>query len=522
MTDKAPFSVRVHSTARLTPPAYPSSHASARRPPADVSTSSTDHNMFSRRPSQVPLLRRIPSTPPSILSPLQSPVVSVSEALGLDGYKTKINLLLVFSVLGLVSHVLNWNPVITFSSSFIGMIPLGTLLGKATEDVAEHTNETIGALVNVTFGNAVELILSIAAMRADRISLIENTIIGSILSNLLFVLGSSFFVGGVFFKEQEVCEAVSENNANMLLFAVFGFSVPALFAISVPETARKESSLQTLSLLTAIFLLSIYLMFMIFQLHTHADLYQPVTPGPMPTPSSTVPQTSRAGSSPRANSQLPLDDSEPDPNYALHSSMMVNRNSSSRSSQGGGNNFNSPRTGAAVPPPLPQTTYEPVTPTSSSQPPASLNVALCVLLGTVIFVTALSQVLVSRLDEFSMSIGLGKKFIAIVLLPVVANAVEHMSAIMVAGNNKIDMSIGIACGSSLQMALFVAPILVVLSWVFGYTRICLNFEVFETVCLGFTVLLVNATLRDSRTNWFEGALLLMCYIVVVAAFSFLK
>lgn len=447
----------------------------------------------------------------------------MSEALGLDGYKTKIHLLLVFSVLGLVSNLLNWSPVLTFSSSFIGMIPLGTLLGKATEDVAEHTNETIGALVNVTFGNAVELILSIAAMRADRISLIEDTIVGSILSNLLFVLGSSFFVGGVFFKEQEVCEAVSENNANMLLFAVFGFSVPAIFAISVPEKERTDSSLQSLSLLTALILLSIYLMFMIFQLHTHADLYQPVTPALLPTPSSTMPQTSRAGSTSRANSQLlPLDDSEPDANYAINSNMMVNRNSSNRSNQGGGNNFDSPRTGAAVPPPLMPTTYEPVTLTSNRQPPASLNVALCVLLGTVVFVTVLSQGLVSTLDEFSNSIGLGQKFIAIVLLPVVANAVEHMSAIMVAGHNKIDMSIGIACGSSLQMALFVAPLLVILSWVFGYTRVCLNFEVFETVCLVFTVLLVNATLRDSRTNWLEGALLLMCYFVVVSAISFLK
>lgn len=522
MSDKAPFSVKVHSTARLTPPAYPSPQGSARCPPAAVSTASTDHNMFSRRPSQVPLLRRVPSTPPSILSPLQSPVVPMSEALGLDGYKTNINFLLVFSVLGLVSQVLKWNPVLTFSSSFIGMIPLGTLLGKATEDVAEHTTDTIGALVNVTFGNAVELILSIAAMRADRISLIEDTIVGSILSNLLFVLGSSFFVGGVFFKEQEVCEAVSENNANMLLFAVFGFSVPALFAISVPETARKESSLETLSLLTALTLLSIYLMFMIFQLHTHADLYQPVTPAPMPTPSSTMPQTSRAGSWSRAHSQRPLDDSEPDGSYAFHPSTMMNRNSSNRSNQGGGNSSNSPRTDVVGPPPLMATTFEADTPTSTNQPPASLNVALCVLFLTIILVTALSNGLVATLDEFSTRIGLGQKLIAIVLLPVVANAVEHMSAIMVAGHNKIDMCIGIACGSSLQMALFVAPILVVLSWVFGYTRICLNFEVFETVCLVFTVLLVNATLRDSRTNWLEGALLLMCYFVLVAAISFLK
>lgn len=522
MSDKAPFSVRVHSTARLTPPSYPSTQGHVGRPPAAVSTSSTDRNMFSRRPSQVPLLRRIPSTPASILSPLQSPILPMSEALGLDGYKTKIHLLLIFSVLGFISHLLNWSPVITFSSCFIGVIPLGTLLGKATEDIAEHTNDTIGAVLNVTSGNAVELILSIAAMRADRISLVEDTIVGSIMSNLLLVLGSSFFVGGVFFKEQEVCEALSENNANMLLFAVFGFSVPALFAISVPESARIESSLQTLSLLTALTLLSLYLMFMIFQLHTHADLYQPVTPAPMASPSSTAPQTSRTGSSSRARSQLPLDDSEPDQSYPFHSSMMVKRSSSSRSNQGGAYNSNTPHTDVTAPPPLTPATYEPVTPTPRSHPSTSLFVALCVLVVTIVFVTVLSHGLVATLEEFSKTIGLGQKLIAVVLLPVVVNAVQHLSAIMVAGHNKIDMSIGIACGSSLQMALFVAPILVVLSWVFGYSRVCLNFELFQTVCLGFTVLLVNATLRDSRTNWLEGALLLMCYFVVVAAISFLK
>lgn len=399
------------------------------------------------------------------------------------------------------------------------MLPLATILGKATEDVAEHTNDTIGALVNVTFGNAVELMIAISAMRAHRTTLIQETIVGSILSNLLLVLGSSFLVGGIAYKEQEVSEAVAENNANMLLFAVFGFSIPALFSVGVPENHRTDSALGYLSLFTSVILLSLYIMFMVFQLHTHADLYNHVS-------EDIGQQVHYPNSSTTTSEAIP---SIPHTPTASHHSSAFAASSSSNISCSNMTSMKNirPAQDTTIPTSmLQQASLTSQLPILSSPPELerlpSLPGALLVLLFTVILVTLTSEILVSTLDDFSNGIGLRRKFIAIVLLPVVANAVEHMSAIMVAGNNKIDMSIGIACGSSLQMALFVAPSLVLISWICGYPPLCLNFQLFETVCLGFTVLLVNATLRDSRTNWLEGALLLMCYFILMAAFFFIE
>lgn len=241
--------------------------------------------------------------------------------------------------------------------------------------------------------------------------------------------------------------AVSHNKATMLVFALFWFALPSIFAGSVQEEGRKDSSLQILSLLIAIVMLSMYLMFMIFQLYTHADMYQPEAAAVMSKSSSTIAQVSRVGSAYRPQSQLVLDDSETEPSFGLHSRMVVNSNASNASTHGGRNTFNSPPTGVAVSLSLMHTTDDPVTPTTSSQPPASLNVSLCVLLITLIFGTASSQVLVSTLDGFSARIGLGPNFFAVVLLPVAANTVEHMSTVMVARHNKMDMSVGIACGS---------------------------------------------------------------------------
>ena len=331
------------------------------------------------------------------------------------------------------------------------------LLGKATEDIAEHTNQTFGALVNVTFGNAVELILCISALRAGKMELIQNTIAGSVLSNLLLVLGSAFFFGGLRYREQIVLPAVSEANADLLSFAVFGFSIPALFAMALPESATKADAEERMSLVTSICLLLIYCMYLYFQLYTHAELYE------------------SGGSAQDIINEVEL--------------------------------FGIEEGDAEV--------------EEEEEPVASLPVALGILIGMVVLVAFSSEMIVASIDGFSARVGLGEKFIAVVLLPVVGNAVEHMSAIFVARHNKIDLSIGIACGSSVQIALFAAPLLVVVSWMFGDAHLTLNFQLFETICLGFSVFVVNATLRDSRSNWLEGALLVMCYFILASAFYFM-
>lgn len=218
-------------------------------------------------------------------------------------------------------------------------------------------------------------------------------------------------------------------------------------------------------------------------------------------------------------SELAGDNFEPDLNYLFHSTAGVDRNNSRGSNQGGGNTLNIPRPGVIVPPLFLAKTYKPVTMTSKSRPPASLKVAFCVFLIIIIFKVMSSTELVFNVDESSTRVGLGPNFIAIVLSPVLANTVKHMSAIMVAGRNKIDMNFGIVCGPSLKMALFVAPNLVIFSWVLGFTRIWLSFEAFGFMCLELIVLLVNAMRRDSHENWLEGTLFLICFFVTLEEFN---
>eukprot|EP00178_Gracilaria_changii_P026443 TRINITY_DN813_c1_g2_i1.p1 TRINITY_DN813_c1_g2~~TRINITY_DN813_c1_g2_i1.p1 ORF type:complete len:497 (+),score=78.83 TRINITY_DN813_c1_g2_i1:1320-2810(+) len=367
---------------------------------------------------------------------------------GLDGYSSNLNVMLVFVPLGILAGLLKFPEPYVFVFNFLGMVPLAMLLGKATEDIAEHTNETLGALVNVTFGNAVELILSISALRAGRMTLIQDTIAGSVLSNLLLVLGSAFFFGGLEYREQMVLPAVSEANADLLSFAVFGFSIPALFAFAIPDNDGKAMTEEKMSLVTSICLLCMYAMYLAFQLYTHAELYEGL------------------------EEELDEEAGEAEPR-------------------------------------------------SRDEQVASLPVATAILVGMVLLVAICSEFLVGAIDGFSKYVGLGQKFIAVILLPVVGNAVEHMSAILVARHNKIDLSIGIACGSSVQIALFAAPFLVVVSWLFGPEHLTLRFQMFETVCIGFSVFVVNATLRDSRSNWLEGAVLVMCYVILAGAFYFM-
>lgn len=404
---------------------------------------------------------------------------------GLDGYWSSLNYLLIFVPFSIIQAIFFHNATITFVTSFIGMIPLAMILGKATEDIAEHTNETLGALVNVTFGNAVELILSVSALMAGKMALIRDTIAGSILSNLLLVLGSAFFFGGLRYHEQVVLPAVSEANADLLSFSVFGLSIPALYAAS---GVYAEGSDQVVSLLTSIGLLLIYAMYIFFQLYTHAEDFNDGGEDDVIESRLERGQTiSTATTSTSADTSMT-------PGAATEEDQLIQQQSSHQSSS-------------------PDQTHD-----GSGSGPASLPVAIAILLSMVVLVSISSEFLVGSIDEFSAVVGLNERFIAVVLLPVVGNAVEHMSAILVARHNKIDLSIGIACGSSVQVALFAAPLLVVVSWFIGPAHLTLNFDMFAILCIGFSVFIVISTMRDSRTNWLEGAVLIVCYFIISSAF----
>lgn len=306
----------------------------------------------------------------------------------------------------------------------------------------------------------------------SHLSVLSLSLLLTILAFFVVVLGSAFLWGGLQHVEQTVSLAVSESNADMLAFSVFSLSIPALFSLVFPDIPGRAQVEEKLSLVTSVCLLLIYCLFMFFQLHTHEYLNE------------------EAGDIEAGGS----------PGRPLLSSERWGVNESEESvevSEDGADSEDEEED--AVP---------------------SLQFSAIILVTTVITVAGLSELLVASIGDFSAHAGLGEKFIAIVLLPVIGNAVEHMSAILVAGHNKIDLSIGIACGSSVQIALFVAPMLVLISWGLNWKELTLNFHIFDTMCIGFSVFVVNVMLRDTNSNWLKGMVLIGCYFIVSAAFFF--
>jgi len=360
----------------------------------------------------------------SLYAPVENQVTQYRHGIqdGLEGYHSWFNVLLIFVPIGILGRLFGLSDTYVFIFNFLACIPLATILGRATEDIASYTNDTIGGLINATFGNAVELILSVSALQNGYTSVIKATLVGSVLSNLLLVLGSSIFCGGVLYAEQEVLPVAVETNANVLQLAVFSFFVPTVMDYVTPDTMKhKKKTLEVMSLLLAVMMLAIYGMYLFFQLFTHIDAFNPD-------------EDEEAGPSEAS----PLTGREDEMSIATVSSEDV-------------------------------------------EPVATLPVAIAIMVVDVIFVSLCCENLVDTIEEFSQQVGLDDKFISIILLPIIGNAVEHLSAIIVAMKNKMDLSVGIAAGSSVQIAVFAAPFMVVLSWLYGPVHLTMALTALEAL-----------------------------------------
>ncbi|ORZ37912.1 hypothetical protein BCR44DRAFT_1013946 [Catenaria anguillulae PL171] len=323
-----------------------------------------------------------------------------------------------------------------FWLNFLGIIPLAKILGFATEELALRTNQTIGGLLNATFGNAVEVLVSVIALNNGMVGVVQSSLLGSILSNMLLVLGFCFLLGGATRSQQEFNPTAANTSSALLSIAVLSLLVPAAFVSSLKD---KESdvmgSVLTLSRLTAVILLVIYALFLFFQLRTHAHLYE-------------------------------------ETNSEEHEVEI---------------------------------------------PSVTGPFAVVLLLSSTICVAINSDYLVASIEGLSHSWGLSQTFVGLVLLPIVGNAAEHVSAVTCAMKNKMELSLGIAVGSSTQIALLVTPLLVVIGWIIGQPM-TLFFEAFDTVVLFISVLIVNYLINDGRSNWLEGAMLLAAYAIIAIAY----
>jgi Ca2+:H+ antiporter len=356
-----------------------------------------------------------------------------------------VNILLIFVPLGIIAGIGNWNPTAVFVLNFFAIVPLAALLSFATEELSAKLGQTLGGLMNATFGNAVELIVSIVALKDGEIRIVQSSMLGSILSNILLVLGCCFFFGGLKNPpEQRFNETVASTMSSLMAVASASLIIPAMLYSAMQSSEEKSSdNILILSHGTSIILLILYVLYLYFQLKSHASLFD---------------DTEAQGG----------DDSEDEGGYKEGD------------------------------------TLKPI--------PAGI-----VLLLVTVVVAICAEFLVSSIDSIVETAHISKTFIGLILLPIVGNAAEHVTACIVAYKNKMDLAVNVAIGSSMQIALFVTPFMVVLGWIIGQPM-TLHFEGFETVVFFLSVLVVNYLIQDGRSNYLEGAMCLGTYFIIAIAF----
>lgn len=376
----------------------------------------------------------------------QSIMGSAFRSLKIILFTSKLNILLPCGVAAVVIQKLISQQGWVFFLSLLGIIPLAERLGFCTEQLAFYTGPTVGGLLNATFGNATELIIAIFALKRGMIRVVQQSMLGSILSNMLLVLGCAFLSGGIIFykKEQLFNKAAAIVNSGLLLMAVMGLLFPAVLHYTRTEVHFGKSEL-ALSRFSSCVMLVAYASYLFFQLKSQ-DLYDSYN--------------NEGGSQTEGNT----DDGEDD-----------------------------------------------------EIPEISKWEAIIWLAIITAGISVLSEYLVDTIQEASATWNIPVAFISVILLPIVGNAAEHASAIMFAMKDKLDISLGVAIGSSTQISMFGIPISVVIGWIMG-KQMDLNFQLFETATLFITVLVVAFMLQEGTSNYFKGLMLILCYLIVAASF----
>ncbi len=346
-------------------------------------------------------------------------------------------ILLIFAPVALAAELLRWSPLVVFAASALAIVPLAGFLGDATEALAAKTGPRIGGLLNATLGNAAELIITIMAILGGQMALVSASIIGSILGNVLLVLGAAILFGGVRHGIQRFDREQAGVDATLLFLAAIAISVPSLFNAAIEPNAIK---VEWLSVMTAVVMLGVYVLAIAYMLFGR----------------------------------------QPKPEEA----------------------------GPAAPPP------------EHNGPHWSLPASLGVLALSVAAIALFSEFLVSAVEPVTEQLGFSAFFVGIILIPIIGNVAEHVVAVEVAMKNHMELSLNIALGSSLQIALFVAPLLVLLSPLLGHPFV-LEFNTFELIALVSASVIGALVAIDGKSNWLEGAMLLAVYLILGIAFFFL-
>jgi Ca2+:H+ antiporter len=352
-------------------------------------------------------------------------------------------LLVPFIAAAIVLDLVHADPVIVFFASALGVIPTAALMGRATEELAARSGPGIGGLLNVTFGNAPELIIALFALGAGLHEVVKASIVGSIMGNILLVLGAAMFAGGLGRDRQRFDRTAASAQSSMLLLAAAALVMPAIFELvegrGLPQPGAErinyDGTVEVLSAAVALVLIASYAAGLIFSLKTHRDLFNP-----------------RGGH----------DEEEGEP-WSVRRSVIA-----------------------------------------------------LALAGVAVGV--MSEILVGSISEAAAKIGLSEFFIGVIVVAIVGNAAEHWVAVLVAVKDKMNLAVNIAIGSSAQVALFVAPVLVLTSFVLGPHPMALVFNGFELGGILLAILIANHVTNEGESTWYEGLQLLAVYAVLAIAF----
>ncbi|PTB70756.1 Ca2+ transporter [Trichoderma citrinoviride] len=390
-----------------------------------------------------------------------------------------INVLLVAAPVGIaLNYIKSVDRIAVFVVNFIAIVPLAALLSFATEEIALRTGETLGGLLNATFGNAVELIVAVIALIDHKVAIVQTSLIGSILSNLLLVMGFCFFFGGLRRPEQYFNTTVAQTAASMLALAAASVIVPTVFDAAANTPTDKVAKL---SRGTAVILLIVYAAYLAFQLGTHQAVFS--------EQSQKVP--AKPWSSGSANHDIKQ-------GLLLPGSVVT---------RGIVNKEGEPKL------------VNPEDDEEEEEPQLHFYVAVGLLAGATAIIALCAEFMVGSIDAITANGGLSEEFVGLILLPIVGNAAEHATAVTVAVKDKMDLAIGVAVGSSMQVALFLIPLLVVIGWGMGIEEMNLSFDTFQVAVMFVAVLLVNYLIGDGKSHWLEGWLLICLYaIIAVCAF----
>jgi Ca2+:H+ antiporter len=351
-----------------------------------------------------------------------------------------MNWLLVFIPVAVaLEHLAPEKHLLIFAASGLAILPLAGWMGRATEHLAERMGEGVGGLLNATFGNAAELIIAIAALRAGLYDVVKASIVGSIVGNILLVLGAAMLAGGLRHREQSYSAPGARAQATLLTLAAITLILPAAYQVGVGKT-NAAGSLIPLSIAIAVVLLAVYGLYLVFSLVTHASLF--------------------------AGEQKPDD-------AAAH------------------------------------------------EPAWSTGKAAAVLAVATAFIAWMSEILVGSIQPAAQSLGLGSVFVGVFVVAVLGNAAEHATAITVAMKNRMDLALSIAIGSSVQVALFVAPVLMLLSLAIAPHPMDLAFAPGLVLIVLLSVLITGQVAGDGRSDWLKGVQLLAVYVVLGLTFYFI-